>query len=64
MTFVKRSDLFGRIKPFLTTSRQVVLAGDWNAVFDSDINRIGERSGTNDSHENPLDYRFFFLYLI
>lgn len=31
---------------FLTTSRTLVIASDWNGVLDPGIDRIGARSGT------------------
>lgn len=40
-------DLFRQIQPFLTISRRVVLAADWNAVLDPDIYRKAERSESN-----------------
>lgn len=39
-----RPDLLRQIEPFLTTSRRAVLAGDWNFVLESDLDRIGEKS--------------------
>lgn len=42
-----RLDLFRRIESFLTTSRRLLLAGDWNALLDIDLDRIGTNSGTN-----------------
>lgn len=32
-----------QIDPFLTTSHQVILAGDWNAVLDLNIDRTRTR---------------------
>lgn len=34
---VEQSDLFQQIKPFLTTSHWAVLAGEWNAILDPDL---------------------------
>ena len=47
-------DFFRRIEPFMTSSRRLVLAGDWNAVLDPKIDRGGARRDTNN-----LDAKLF-----
>lgn len=32
-----RSDIFHRIDPFVTSSRWVIIAGDWNVVLDPNL---------------------------
>lgn len=39
----ERPDLYRKVEVFLTRSRRVVLAGDWNAVLNTDIDRRGAR---------------------
>lgn len=39
----ERPDLYWKIEVFLTRSRRVVLAGDWNAVLNTVIDRRGAR---------------------
>ena len=36
----ERVSFFSRIDPFVTSSRRVVLVGDWNAVLDPNIDRV------------------------
>ena len=47
-------EFFQRIEPFMTSSRRLILAGDWNAVLDPMIDRGGARRVTNN-----LDARHF-----
>lgn len=39
--------MFKQIEPFLVTFHRVVSADEWNTALNPDIDRIGERSGTN-----------------
>lgn len=50
----KPSGLFRWIEAFLTTPHQVVLVGDSNAVLDPYLDRIGERSVTNNPDVKPF----------
>ena len=54
MLSVNLPDFFRRIEPYVTSSRLVVLAGDWNAVLDPNLDRGGTSSGTN-----SLDAQYF-----
>lgn len=45
---VEMFDLFRQIERFLT-SHEAVLAGEWNAGLDTNIDRIGERSVRNNT---------------
>ena len=38
---------FRRIKPYVIPSKQVILAGDWNAILDPNLDREAINAGTN-----------------
>lgn len=54
----ERPDFFRHIKAFLTTSCRLVLAGDWNAFLDPNIDRIGLNSATN--NQDMKKFRGYF----
>ena len=45
---------FRRIEPYVIPSKRVILAGDWNAVFDPNLDR-----GTISVGTNTLEARYF-----
>ena len=52
----ERISFFQRIDPFVTSSKRVVLAGDWNAVLDPSIDREGNR-GPNTNNLDVIPFR-------
>ena len=45
---------FRRIEPYVIPSKGVILVGDWNAVFDPNLDR-----GASSTSSNTLDARYF-----
>ena len=43
-TNVKRVSLFRQLAPFLDNSKRLVLMGDWNAIIDPKIDKVGQRA--------------------
>lgn len=43
----ERSGFLQRVDPFPTTSRRVILLGNWDAFLDPDIDGMGTKLGTN-----------------
>lgn len=50
----KRSAFLQGIDPFLMISRQVILVGDWNVIFDPDKYGTGTKVGTNNRDVKPF----------
>ena len=56
---VELAAFFRRIEQFMGTSRTVILAGDWNAVLDPDLDRFGlPTRGTNRDRDAVLFREF------
>ena len=50
-------DFFRRIEPYMTSSKRVILMGDWNAVLDPNLDRRGVNRVTK-----TLDPRGFYEF--